>query len=156
MSDIQAENRGLDDVLFDSIVSRFRHICGFNTFGFTLMYLASGKAGMQMVVGPEFSNMHRRAHGGLIGAALDTVVGVAAWTLDCDVVTLEMNLNYFAPIGLGDAVTCEGWVIHKGNTIVVGEGDMRDQKGRLIAKSRMTFYRVGELAGEENQEGNNI
>lgn len=145
----ETENRGLEERLFSLVMDRCNRVRGLNTFGLKMTYLGNGTAGLKMVVGTEFSNAHGRTHGGLVAAALDTAIGVSVWTLGYDVVTLEMNLNYIAPVEVGDVVTCDGWVIHKGKTVVVGEGEMRDGNGKLMAKSRMTFYRVGELAGED-------
>lgn len=143
MPGTQVENRGIDEDLFNKLVSVFDNIVSFKSFRFSLEYLDRGRAGMAMEVGPEYTNHQSVAHGGLAGALLDTVIGIAAWSLNHNVVTLEMNLNYIAPLKIGDIVTAEGWVIHAGRINVVCEGEIRNPSGKLIAKGRATYYRIG-------------
>ena len=143
MSGLQVENRGIDEDLFNKLISVFDNILSFKSYRFSLEYLDHGRAGMTMEVGPEFTNHQSVAHGGLAGALLDTVIGIAAWSLNHNVVTLEMNLNYIGPLKIGDVVRAEGWVIHAGRINVVAEGEIRNQANKLLAKGRATYYRIG-------------
>jgi acyl-CoA thioesterase len=113
------------------------------TFRISALYLGHGEAGMEMEVGSAYTNHQGTAHGGLVGALLDTAIGIAAWTLNSNVLTLEMNVNYIAPLKIGEIVKAEGWVIHAGRINIVAEGEIRNQQNKLIAKSRITYYRIG-------------
>jgi len=143
MAALQVENRGIEDDLFNTLVSLFQTVPSFKSFGFSFVYLDHGRVGMEMAAGPEYANHIGTAHGGITGALLDTVIGVSAWSMNFNVVTLEMNLNYIAPLKIGETVKAEGWVIHAGRTSVIAEGEIRSQAGKLIAKGRITYYRTG-------------
>ena len=136
------ENQGLDVELFEAIVSDFSKVPALNTFGITFTYLGQGKAGLRMIVGQQFANFHGRAHGGIIASLLDTATGIVPFTLNCNVITLGININYIKPIQIGDEIIAHGRIIHEGRTIVLAEGEIYNQKDQLVAKSHATFYRL--------------
>mgnify|MGYP005851408367 CR=1 FL=1 len=143
MTAARPENRGLGEALFDTIDKTMPAL---QNMKISLKYIAPGRAGFEMQVSPGFSNSRGTAHGGVIAAFADTVMGYAGISLDLMLVTLEMNLNYFAPAGLGEKLEAEGWVVHAGRTTVVAEAEIRDSGRRLVAKSRGTYFPVGRIS----------
>jgi len=50
-----------------------------------------------------------------------------------------MKINYLAPVESGQLIA-EARVVHKGSTISVSDVEVKDDKGRLVAKSLVTYY----------------
>jgi uncharacterized protein (TIGR00369 family) len=84
------------------------------------------------------------AHGGVIAAYMDGIIGVAALYVSAEngnlVSTVEFKINYFSPVRLGDVLIGNGMVISSGKRIIVAEGKIIDQKtGNVVAKAMGTF-----------------
>ena len=83
------------------------------------------------------------AHGGVVSALMDSVLGISALSRVCTddkiVSTVEMKLNFLAPVRLGDQLTGTAIVLSKGNRIVVTEAEIKNQNGLLVAKGMGTF-----------------
>jgi acyl-CoA thioesterase len=96
---------------------------------------------MKMIVEQEYTTVKGRLHGGLIASLLDDVMGWSYNTLGkFGNVTVDMTLNFFAPIFQGTELKAEGNVVHAGRSIVVTEASLYDNTGKLVAKSRGTFF----------------
>lgn len=83
------------------------------------------------------------AHGGVIAAMMDGVLGVAALSLVAQdrklVSTVEYKINYFKPALLGDVLKGHGKVDFSGKRIISCSGEIYNQKGDLVAKAMGTF-----------------
>jgi uncharacterized protein (TIGR00369 family) len=79
----------------------------------------------------------------VISALMDSVLGISALSMVCTddkiVSTVEMKLNFLAPVRLGDQLTGTAIVLSKGNRIVVTEAEIKNQNGLLVAKGMGTF-----------------
>ena len=148
MSDY-VENRGLEEELFKKIVHHSKNMQALRNLNITLKYLAPGRAGSEMVVDRCYSNSRGTAHGGIIATFVDTVMGFACITLDLLLVTLEMNLNYFAPVQIGEKISAEAEVIHAGKTTVVAEAVVYNSSKKIVSKSRGTFFPVGKISEQD-------
>lgn len=91
---------------------------------------------------PGFFNPLGTIHGGWTAAILDSAMACAvhstlkpgeAYT------TAQMSLNYVRPVmpGMG-LLRCVGKVISRGRTLATSEGQLLDQRGRLIAHGTET------------------
>ncbi|NLV17165.1 MAG: PaaI family thioesterase [Syntrophomonadaceae bacterium] len=141
MKQILPENRGIEDNLFNAICTRFDELHAHQTFGISLTYMGPGTVGMKMITGQEFTTVQTRLHGGVIAALLDTAMGQAVVSLGkVGTVTLDMSLNYLAPVFLGTELEAEGNVIHAGRSTAVTEANVYDNNGKLVATSRGTFF----------------
>ncbi len=141
MGNIATENKGIDENLFSAICTKFGEIPAHNTYGMSLTYVGHGLVGMQMIVGQEYTTVRERLHGGIVATLLDTVMGQSVVSLGkVGTVTLEMNLNYLSAVFLGTRLTAEGNAIHIGRSTVVSEASAYDNNGKLVAKSRGTFF----------------
>lgn len=146
MPEYPVENRGLEEKLFKTVVRTIQEMPALQKMGIRVAYLAPGRAGFEMTVDPGYSNTRGTAHGGLIAAFVDTVMGYAGITLDLMLVTLEMNINYFLSVKVGERVTAESEVLHAGRKTVVTEAKVFDSRNRLVSKSRGTYFPVDKIS----------
>ena len=85
------------------------------------------------------------AHGGVIAALMDGVIGVAALSKVVDdnkvVSTVEFKINYFAPVLLNDELLGIGKVEQQGKRIIVACGDIicTNRNNIIVAKAMGTF-----------------
>jgi len=108
--------------------------------------ISEGEARLAMTIVPEkHNNIFGIAHGGALASLADTAMGVVCATLGRRVVTLEMNINYIASAVAGQTVYGIAQAIHNGQTTIVVEARLEDDDGRLLAKTRGTFFVVGQL-----------
>lgn len=85
------------------------------------------------------------AHGGALTSLIDSVVGLALCTMltsDDIITTIELKVNFIAPARLG-VLKAEGGIVHKGSRIAVGDADVKDRNGKLIAKGIVTYMILG-------------
>lgn len=136
----EVKNIDLEERLFNSIVTTIKNAPFMENLKISLLYLAHGKAGIEMTAGPEFLNTRGIFHGGIIATLVDTAMGIAGLSLDLKVTTQELNLNYIGPAKAGDKLTADARVIHKGRKSVVVEARVYNGHSRLISISRGTFF----------------
>jgi uncharacterized protein (TIGR00369 family) len=83
------------------------------------------------------------AHGGMLAAFMDSVLGVAALSVAVEdnniVSTVEFKINFLEPARIGETITGYGKVDSKGKKIITSTGEIRDSSGNLIAKAMGTF-----------------
>lgn len=85
-------------------------------------------------------NVKETIHGGVIATMLDNVIGDSiAVAVNCSVVTVNLNINYVAPVKIGSLLTAKGKIIQQGYRISMAEGIIEDEEGNLIAKGIGTF-----------------
>ena len=90
---------------------------------------------------PEFANPMGNVQGGVIAAMLDDTMGPALIaTLPHGRVapTLEMKVSFLEPASIGGRLFGHGRVLKVGGTIAFLEGDVRDEKGRVLARATAT------------------
>jgi acyl-CoA thioesterase len=113
----------------------YRHL------GMTLSAINWGRAEMRLQVRRELTQDTGTAHGGAVTTLVDSVVGLALYSMltsDHLITTVELKVNFLAPAHAG-VLRAEGRIIHRGKRIAVGEADVRDRNGRLIAKGIVTY-----------------
>ncbi len=68
------------------------------------------------------------AHGGVIAAYMDGILGVAALYVSSEqgklVSTVEFKINFLSPVKEGDVLIGIGKVISKGNRIIIASGEI--------------------------------
>ena len=117
-------------------IDSFREILGIK-----LLDLRDGYAKLSLEITKEHTNALGAAHGGAIFSLADSAVAMAMVGLverDEQFTTVEMKINYVIPFEKGVA-TAEARIINKGSRIALGDVDIRDEQGRLIAKSLSTY-----------------
>ncbi|MCA1029942.1 PaaI family thioesterase [Bacillus timonensis] len=81
-------------------------------------------------------------HGGITATLLDSAMGTLVHHVipsNKAAVTSEMKINYLSA-GKGKELTCVASVIHQGSKIVVTEGKVFRDDGKLIAHSTGSFF----------------
>jgi acyl-CoA thioesterase len=109
--------------------------------GMELIDIKKGWAKTKIPFSPKLSNANEVAHGGVIFSAADTAVGLALLGLvdrhDL-LTTIEMKINYLKSFDRGE-IFAEATIIFKGSQTAVGEVDVRDSDGNLVAKAISTY-----------------
>jgi uncharacterized protein (TIGR00369 family) len=129
-------------------------------FGISLELLGHGYARCRMR-----NNAHNRGgvHGAAHGGVLAFLCDVAALAAISTVVssgerasgTAELNISYLSP-GTGD-VLAEARVLRKGRTLAVADIELKDDAGKLLAKSRVSYaLHPPELAQPSPVDGRSV
>ncbi|MBC2723962.1 PaaI family thioesterase [Desulfosporosinus sp.] len=109
--------------------------------GMTTVVGDDGIIRVQLTINENLLQFYGNVHGGVIASLIDTAIAVAVnQQLDPDegASTVELKINYLRPISKG-TLWGEGKVIQKGKSIVVAQGEIKDEEGRLLAIGTATF-----------------
>src|SRR5690606_41756715 len=84
------------------------------------------------------------ARGGVIAGFMDCVLGVAALSEAVHTQnltsTVEFKINYTRPLKLGEEIIGSGKVIHRGKSLIISSGEIRNAKTQeLVAMGQGTF-----------------
>ena len=110
-------------------------------FDMELIDVKKGWAKMRIPFSKKLTNANGYVHGGAIFSVADTAVGIALYSLvnkDDFITTIEMKINYLKPIDASEIIA-EAKIIHKGAHTALGEADVRDANGNLVAKALSTY-----------------
>jgi uncharacterized protein (TIGR00369 family) len=117
------------------------------TIGATLGSVEPGRVTIEMSWAKALTQQHGFLHAGIVGTALDSACGYAAFSLmpdDAAVLTIEYKLNLLAP-AQGQRFRMEGAVVKPGRTITVVEGKAYatgDKGEKLVATMHATLMAV--------------
>lgn len=119
----------------------------FNNFGrligMDFQILEAGKVEYKLKIKKQHLATLHAAHGGLISALMDATVGVGALSAVCQeenlVSTVEMKLTFLNPALLNDELIATSILLKKGNRLLFCEGEIKNQKGEIVAKSSATL-----------------
>jgi uncharacterized protein (TIGR00369 family) len=79
----------------------------------------------------------------VLSGFMDCVLGLSALshavTLGSLTSTVEFKINFVRPVLLGDEIIGTGKVVHKGKSLLISSGEIRNAKGDLIALGQGTF-----------------
>ncbi len=103
--------------------------------------LDSGYARLRMPVRKELMQIFKVVHGGAIGSLADTAVAFALMTLvapEEPVTTVEFKINFLAPVDGGELIG-EARIVSKGRRVVLGDMEVKNKTGKLIAKGLATY-----------------
>jgi uncharacterized protein (TIGR00369 family) len=121
--------------------------CNVNNFGngigMQLEVISPGEIRYVMPIKDLHLSNPMAAHGGAVAALMDGTLGVAALSLAVEsnllVSTVELKINFFRPVQLGDVLTGNGKVIYNGKSLVHSSGEIRNQDGVLVCSGSGTF-----------------
>jgi uncharacterized protein (TIGR00369 family) len=120
----------------------YRHL------GMEVIEAGEGRARLRLPIKNDLKNLYGILHGGVIAALLDSSCSIAVGSLmgrDEGAVTLDQRINYISNVSEG-VLFGEGKAIHKGRYTGVGQAEVRDEEGNLVAIGITTvfFVRRGE------------
>ncbi len=112
-----------------------------NVFGMRIEDVGKGWARLAVAYQPQMTNANGVAHGAVAFALADSAVGTALAGLLAPgerISTVEMKINYIRPFKSG-RITAEARIAHRGVQTAVGEAEVRDADGQLMAKALATY-----------------
>jgi uncharacterized protein (TIGR00369 family) len=102
-----------------------------------------GSITYKMTIAEKHLSSPNTAHGAVVAGFMDCVLGLSALseavTHQNLTSTVEFKINYVRPVTLGEEITGTGKVVHKGKTLLISSGEVRNAKGDLIALGQGTF-----------------
>lgn len=104
----------------------------------------SGDTEVLLTARPFVLNRNGMVHGGVICTLMDEAIGWAAHNSVGEggrVVTAELKINFLTAATRG-TLTGHGRVIRKGKHLIVGQGNILDQEGNLLAHGLGTWMIV--------------
>ncbi len=128
----------------DLIIAAYKESNKFgNDLGMKLISAGEGKAHYHLEIVEKHLATPVAAHGGVIASLMDGTLGVAALAHAIHqhhvVSTIEFKINFTNPVFAGDVLDAQAEVIHAGKRILVCEGKIFNQHGKLVAKGTGTF-----------------
>jgi acyl-CoA thioesterase len=102
---------------------------------------SDGGSEIRLDVREQVLNRGGIVHGGVICCLVDQAIGAAvhyALGKGRRAVTVELKVNFLAATTSG-TLFAKGRVIREGKHLLIGEADVTDQEGRLIAKGLGTW-----------------
>ena len=127
----------------------------YQLLGMNITDIREGESRIQMPFGQKLTHPYGMVHGGAIASLADAAVAVALIGMVDEkdrVTTIEFKINFFAPISKGE-LTARAKIIHRGSMTAVGDVEVMNEKGRLVAKAIATYSilnaqgRVGRVVG---------
>lgn len=115
--------------------------CGyFQTMSMEIEALEAGRSVIGIRVGEKHLQPFGLVHGGVCSGVIDAAVWWAVFTeLDEEMgmTTVDLKLNYLAPVADGKIVA-RGRCIKVGKTIGLGDAEVTDKTGKMIAHGTST------------------
>jgi acyl-CoA thioesterase len=109
--------------------------------GMEIIEIKKGWAKIRLPFSEKLANGIGVVHGGAIFSPADSAVGMALIGLvskNENISTLEMKINYLRPLTAGDIIA-EAKIVHKGSMTAIGDVEVKDEVGNLIAKGLATY-----------------
>ena len=114
----------------------------YQLLGMELIELGRGSCRFRLKADGKLHNLGGVVHGGALASVADAAMGVSLATLTDPrserPVTVELKINFMAPVVEGE-LEARGRIIQRGRTVAVGEAEVTDAEGRLVAKAMGTF-----------------
>jgi uncharacterized protein (TIGR00369 family) len=112
-----------------------------------LVEVEEGRVRYEIVPAEQHTNLYGTVHGGMLTAILDTVMALAVGSLlpaAVGLTTLELKVNFVRPVTLDSGPLCSSAnVLHPGKRVMLAEGRMEDNRGRLVAHATSTCMIFG-------------
>lgn len=127
-----------------------------NDLGVEFLAAEAGHATVALQLHARHLNSWDVAHGGVIMTLLDVVMAVAGRSLDPGAgggVTVEMKTSFAQSAFAGSRLTASGHAFHRSATLAFCEGEVRDETGRLIARSMGTFKYIRQRPADQPADG---
>lgn len=112
----------------------------YGLLGIQVIHASEGRSRLRLPFKTNLTIPRGTMHGGAIASLADSAVAVALLTLTglgTKVVTIDLNLNYLAPVK--GAIVAEAKITHRGSGIAFGDVDIRDEENKLVAKASATY-----------------
>jgi acyl-CoA thioesterase len=106
-----------------------------------ILEIRKGKSVIQMPFRKNLTHPYGIVHGGAIASLADSAVAMALIGLvkpGDRITTIEFKINFFTSISQGK-LTAQAKIIYKGSKTAVGEVEVNNEVGKLVAKVIATY-----------------
>jgi len=113
----------------------------YRLLGMEVTEIKKGESKVQMPFKQGLTHPYGIAHGGAIASLADSGVALALVSLvepKDRIATIEFKINFFAPISKGN-LEAHTKIIHKGSKTAVGDVEVKNEEGKLVAKLMATY-----------------
>ena len=113
----------------------------YQLLGMEVMESKEGESKIQMPFKQGLTHPYRIVHGGAIASLADSGVAMALISLvepTDRFTTIEFKINFFAPVSKG-TLEAHAKIIYKGSKTAVGEVEVKNGEGKLVAKLIATY-----------------
>jgi acyl-CoA thioesterase len=113
----------------------------YRLLGMKVMEIKEGQSKIQMPFKQGLTHPYRIVHGGAIASLADSSVAMALISLvepRDRITTIEFKINFLAPVSKGD-LEAHAKIIYKGSKTAVGDVEVKNEEGKLIAKVMATY-----------------
>ncbi|MGA2465934.1 MAG: PaaI family thioesterase [Thermodesulfobacteriota bacterium] len=103
--------------------------------------IREGEYRIQMLFKQELTHPYGIVHGGAIASLADSAVAMALISLvepKDRITTIEFKINFFVPVSKGE-LKAHAKIIHKGSKTAVGDVEVINEGGELVAKVIATY-----------------
>lgn len=111
--------------------------------GLTFEIHEPGSITYRMTVTEQHLSSPNTAHGAAIAGFMDCVLGLSALSQAVTETnltsTVEFKINYIRPVKLGEEIIGRGLVVHKGKSLIISSGEVKNANGELVAMGQGTF-----------------
>ena len=103
----------------------------------TVVEVEKNSVTFQFTVRKEMTNPVGTLHGGVIAAMIDDCMGVTFFVMGLEYFypTINLNVDYFNPIGEGKTVFVRTQVVKQGKTIINMKAEVLSERKRLLAQA---------------------
>ncbi len=130
------------DVLEAIRDGRIEHPSMAHTLGFRLTSVENGYAVISGSTGPDYCNPNGTIHGAWPAALLDSAMGSSVHSTlppGASFTVVEFKIDFVRPISIDTgAVRAEGKIVRVGKQLGMANGELLDEKGRMLAKGSTT------------------
>jgi uncharacterized protein (TIGR00369 family) len=113
----------------------------YRLLGMEVTEIREGESRIQMLFKEELTHPYGIVHGGAIASLADSAVAMALISLveqKDRIATIEFKINFFVPISKGE-LKAHAKIIHKGSKTAVGDVEVINEKGKMVAKVIATY-----------------
>jgi len=82
------------------------------------------------------------AHGGVVAVVLDEALSKVSKFYGASAVTAMLNVEYLRPVRVGEKIRVEGWNERVEGRQLYHAGEIRDEKGRVLARAQGRFVAI--------------
>jgi uncharacterized protein (TIGR00369 family) len=113
----------------------------YRLLGMRVKEIKEGESRIEMPFKQDLTHPYGIAHGGAIASLADSAVAMALIDLvdpKDRITTIEFKINFFASVDKGE-LEAHAKIIHKGSKTAVGDVEVVNEKGKLVAKLVATY-----------------
>lgn len=129
---------------------RFYHSHPFiRCMNFEVLPQEDGTVRFALPIDEMHTNLYGIAHGGVLMAMADTVMGAACLELNKKVVTMNLSMDFMHAVPMTQRIVATAQVLHDGRHTMTCECEILSEEGKLFAKAHAMFYVLGKFIEDD-------